>query len=135
MKTILGKSVPYIIATVVAASIAVAVYASRGLTAESTQADRYRALCDTFTVPGVLLTAFGALLWVAGEGALIGVSWLVKYAVFALIPGKAADRVGYREYVEMHKDKPKHTHLYLFAVGGVFLAVAAVFLILFNNVS
>ncbi len=135
MKRFLVKSIPYIIATAFAAAIAAAVYASRGLTAESTQADRYRALCDTFTVPGVLLIAFGALLWVSGEGALTGVSWLVKYAVLSLIPGKTADRVSYGEYLEMRKEKPKHTPVCLFAVGGLFLAVAAVFLILFNKVS
>ncbi|MBR5712003.1 MAG: DUF3899 domain-containing protein [Lachnospiraceae bacterium] len=128
-----AKLIPYAVTTVIAALMAFGVYLTRGVTDASTDADRYRALCDSFTVPGVLLLAFGALLWVAGEGALVGVTWLVKNAILMLIPGKALDRVSYAEYLAEHQAKKKGPHVCIFVVGAVFVLIAVVFLMLYNN--
>lgn len=128
------RLIPYGIATAVAVLMAVGVYFTRGLTAESTTADRYRALSDSFAAPGMLFIMFGLLLWVAGEGALLGVTWLVKNAVFLLIPGKALDRVTYAEYREQHREKKTGPHAYIFVVGGVFCLISVVFVLLFNSV-
>lgn len=127
------RAIPYGIAAAVALLMAVGVYLTRGLTSESTTADRYRALSDSFAAPGLLFLMFGLLLWVAGEGALRGVGWLLKNAIYLLIPGKALDRVTYAEYLEQRKDKKTKTHACFFVVGGLFCLVAVVFVILFNG--
>ena len=129
-----SKATPYVVAFVIAALIAVGIYVSRGLSAESTAEEQYRALCDAFTVPGVIMLAFGVLLWVSGEGALTGVTWLLHNAIYMLIPGKGLQVVSYRDYLEERRTREKKTHPCFFAVGGFFLVVALVFLIIYSNV-
>lgn len=96
--------------------------------------NKYRLLCDAFSVPGVLLVMFGALVWASNEGALLGVSYVVRFAVFSLIPGKRLQREEkYGEYVERKRDQKTTGYGFLFYSGLVSLAVAAVFLVLFYS--
>ena len=96
--------------------------------------EKYRALCDAFTVPAVLLLAFGALLWVAGEGVFVGIGWAMKNALLLMIPGQGRNRESYAEYRERKLAGGKATGLgFLFAVGAVFLVIALVFLVLYNK--
>lgn len=96
-------------------------------------ADRYRVLCDAFTVPGMLSILVGALLAVANEGAFNGVGYAVSIAVKALIPGGRNSMESYSDYLE-RKDGKKVTGFgFLFVVGGVFMVIALVFLMLFHQ--
>ena len=99
----------------------------------NTTAGLYRVLCDAFTVPGIMSILLGALFAVANEGAFHGVGYAVSMAVKALIPGGRAEMESYGDYLE-RKDRRKMTGFgFLFIVGGVFMAVALVFLVLFNQ--
>lgn len=94
--------------------------------------DQYRMLCDAFTIPGVVLIAAGALVWVANEGVFIGVSYCVKTVIDALIPGRRlAGYEKYGDYVERKSNRKIKGYSCLFFSGAVAMAVASAFMLLF----
>lgn len=93
--------------------------------------ERWKILCDAFTVPGLIFTSFGGLLWASGEGAFNGVSWIMTNLFKTLVPGLAGTKEAYGDYIA-RKHGGKITGFgFILHVGLVFLAVAAVFLVLF----
>lgn len=95
--------------------------------------DRYRLLCDAFTIPGLLMILSGALVWVSNEGAFHGVSYCVRLAVFALIPGRRKD--GYEkfsDYVERKSQKRIGGYSFLFWSGLMTMGLALVFFMLYS---
>lgn len=101
--------------------------------AGATLQDQYRMLCDAFTVPGLLMILIGAMIWVSNEGALNGISYCLRLAVFALIPGKRKDGYEkYGDYVERKSQKRVSGYGFLFQCGAVVMVVALVFLALYN---
>ncbi len=96
--------------------------------------DQYRYLCDAFTIPGLLLILFGAVLWVSNHGALDGISYCLRFLVFSLIPGKRLEREEkYGDYVERRSQKPVKGYAFLFVSGLASMAVALVFYALFYS--
>lgn len=97
--------------------------------------DQYLILCDAFTVPGVLLILFGAMVWVSNQGALDGLAYCVRFAVFSLIPGKRLERdEKYGEYVERKSQNRLKGYGFLFWSGLATMAIALVFMVLFYHV-
>ena len=96
--------------------------------------DQYRILCDAFSIPGMLCILSGALLWVANEGALDGVGYLLSYAVHALLPGSEHKGERYSDYKERKHGKKASGYGFLFVVGLALMAVAMVFYGLFYSV-
>lgn len=119
----------------VAVSLAFAgVYlAGQGNLRELTQEHLFRVLSDAFFVPGFLAVAFGALIALANEGSLDAVSFILSRAVRMLIPmARLGERETYGEYVARRREKKVHGFGFLFIVGGIFLAVGAVFMLLYQ---
>lgn len=103
----------------------------RDFAAETLQ-NQYRMLCDAFTVPGLMMILAGALVWVSNEGALNGIAYCLRLAVFALIPGKRKDAYEkYGDYVERKKQKQVKGYAFLFWSGLTVMAVAMVFFVLY----
>ena len=96
-------------------------------------AEKLRLLSDALTIPGVILIMVGFLVMVANGGFFNGISYAFNYAVRMLIPGASKDVGKYKDYVERRSKAPKLGFSFLFVVGGVFLAVAIVLIILFYN--
>ena len=97
--------------------------------------EKYQMLCDAFTIPGVLLLMFGALIWVANAGALDGLSYAVTFAIRSLIPGGRLRDEKYADYVERKRENRVKGYGFLLIAGGVTMAVAIVFLVLYHTVS
>ena len=94
--------------------------------------EKYRILCDAFTIPGVVLVMLGALMAISNEGALYGISYVLGYAFRILIPAKRHEHEKYYDYVERKKGEGQvKGYGFLFVVGGASLAIAIVFMILF----
>ena len=94
--------------------------------------NRYRIVCDAFSIPGVVLVMFGSLVWASNQGALLGVSYVVRYAVFSLIPGKRLEREErFGDYVLRKREQKVTGYGFLFYTGLAALAVALVFMGLF----
>ncbi len=97
--------------------------------------DQYRLLSDAFMLPGFLMVAFGLLIFLANEGSFTGISFIAQKAVGLLIPFLYKQKgETYREYVERKTAKRTQGYGFLFICGCGFLAVAAVFLVLYSQI-
>ena len=107
----------------------------RGLAYASAAADRYLILADAFTVPGVIIFLLGVLVILAKEGAFDGVFYAAGYAVSMLIPGIGRELESYGSYLERKRKKGSLGGFCIFfVIGGIFMAAASVFIILFYRV-
>lgn len=99
-----------------------------------TTVELYKALCDAFTIPGMMFVLSGMLVAVSNEGALDGVGYVLGYAVRMLIPGRHHEKRTYRDYVDAKREKRVKGYGFLFIVGGICMAISLVFLVLFYSV-
>lgn len=123
--------IKYGIATAVCGLWAALLLRANGYSSALPAAERYRFLCDAFTVPGLMVFLVGVLTALANEGSFNGVSYAVLYAIRRLIPGNGGQKETYADYVERKREHRVRGYGFLFLVGGVFFAVGIVFLILF----
>ncbi len=131
MKKRKANLLKYGITTVVCLALAVYLCFNRGLFAAEQWHDRIRVLSDAFFVPGMLVFLFGLLVWLSNDGALLGISYAISLVFKALIPGGQYSRESYGQY-KARKQEGGKTHFdFLLITGGIFLAIGAVFLILF----
>lgn len=96
--------------------------------------EKYRILCDAFSIPGLLSLCVGALMWASNDGIFNGLSYCLGVAWKALIPGGRAKTERYYDYVTRRNEKKLTGYGFLLIGGGVCMAVAVVFLILFYRV-
>jgi len=93
--------------------------------------EKYRTLCDAFTVPGLLCLCVGVLLWVSGDGFFCGLGYCLNVARKALLPGGRKKMETYYAYLQRHRQKPAKGYGFLFLWGGICMTAALVFLLLF----
>lgn len=116
----------YAVCIGVALLIMLAVFAIKGFFTDRIETN-IGILADGFTVPGILLTLFAGLLFVSGEGAFIGIGFVLRNIVQAFIPMGRRNHEFYGQYRErkMSKLKKQGDHCVL-VVGLVFLAIGIV---------
>ena len=96
--------------------------------------DQYLILCDAFTVPGVLLTMAGCLVWASTTGVLDGIAYAGRYAIYSLIPGKRLEKdERYGDFLERKQANRAKGYGFLFVSGLITLAIALVFMGLFYS--
>lgn len=95
-------------------------------------ADRYRVLCDGFTIPGMLALFAALLLMVSGQGALDGIGYCLSRAVHVL-SFRGTERETYRNYLDRHQGSRLKGYGFLYAVGLTLMAIAVCFLALFHG--
>ena len=106
--------------------------ALHGFSAALPADERYRILCDAFTVPGLMLVLIGVLVALSNEGSFDALGYAVRYAVRRLIPGAGLRQETYGDFVERRREQGRvRGYGFLFHVGLVFLCAAAVFLYLY----
>lgn len=96
--------------------------------------EKYRTLCDAFTIPGLLCLCVGVLIWVSNDGFFYGLSYCLNVAWRALIPGARQRVERYYDYVTRKKEKRITGFGFLFLVGGVCMAIAILFMVLFYRI-
>ncbi len=117
----------YIICFAVASLIAVAVFWSKGFFAHSV-AVNIQILADGFFVSGILLTLFAGMMFISGEGALIGIGFVLRNVVLAFIPMGRAKHELYKDYRERKlKEMRKTKDRCVLVTGLLFLFVGVVF--------
>lgn len=133
-KTVFRTLVKYLIAALVGAGMVLAMLALRDFGAGMTALERAKMLADAFTVPGVVLVLFAALVWLSNEGAFWGLTYLASRVVKALVPmGRTFEKhETYRDYVEKKREKGGvKGYAFILWVGLVFFAAAVFFTIRF----
>ena len=81
--------------------------------------DKYRILSDLFAVPGLFCLFFGALRWLAGQGAFRGVGYILENALRLLTFQQA------KPYTP--KAKKQSGYAALLSAGAVLLTAAGIF--------
>jgi len=122
--------IKYAICFGIEALIAFLVIWSKGFFAHST-AVNIQILSDAFFVPGVLMTLFAGLLYVSGEGALIGIGFVLRNVVLTFIP---MGRVKHERYIDyrtrkLSEAKKQNDNCILFT-GLFFLAIGIIFTVI-----
>ena len=92
-------------------------------------------LSDAFFVPGILMSLFAGLMYVSSEGALIGVSYVLRNVVLFFIPMGRNRHERYADYRErkLSKAKDRSNRPVLFT-GLIFLAIGIILTVVWNMV-
>ena len=136
MKKLRSILLKYGITTAIGALMVWITLSNYGFSEMTSAADRYRLLCDAFTIPGVILMMIAILVWLSRQGALDGVGYAFTHAVKMLIPGQKKHEK-YGDYVarkHAKDEEAKGKHWFIFFVGLAFFLVALVFFALFYSV-
>jgi uncharacterized membrane-anchored protein len=119
--------IKYLVCLVVASLITVLVFWSKGFFTDNV-AVNIQILADGFFVPGIMFTLFAGLLFVAKEGALIGVGYVLRHAMLTLIPFGRLKQETYGKYRERRLAKMKqNADNCILVIGLIFLFVGIVF--------
>ena len=85
-------------------------------------------LADAFFVSGILMTLFAGMLFISGEGALIGIGFVLRNVVLAFIPMGRAKHEKYADYRERKLAKKNKGGIGPFIITGLFFLVIGVIL-------
>lgn len=90
---------------------------------------------DAFFVAGILMTLFAGMMYVSGEGALIGISFVLRNVVLAFVPMGRARHERYADYrARKLSEAKKHNNRYILVTGLIFLFVGVVFTVIWYAV-
>lgn len=107
--------------------IAFLVIWSKGFFTQST-AVNIQILSDAFFVAGILMTLFAGMMYVSGEGALIGISFVLRNVVLAFIPMGRAKHELYADYrARKLREAKKHNNKHILVTGLIFLFIGIAF--------
>ena len=131
--------VKYLICFGVASLITFVVFWIKGFFTDSL-AVNIQILADGFFVSGILVTAFAGMMFVSGQGALIGIGFVIRSVVLTFIPMGRKKHEFYADYRERKLAQLKKSTDYCILITGLlFLTVGIVFTVIwyvnFYNVS
>lgn len=117
------KLIKYAVCVGVEAAIAFLVIWSKGFFTDSA-AVNLQILADAFFVAGILMTLIAGMLFVSGEGALIGIGFVLRNIVLAFIPMGRARHEFYVDYrARKLKEAKKHYNSSILVTGLIFLII------------
>lgn len=110
--------------------IAFLVIWSKGFFAHSL-AVNIQILSDAFFVAGILMTMFAGMMYISGEGALIGIGFVLRNVFLAFIPMGRARHEVYADYRARKLSKAKkNSNRYALVTGLIFLFIGTVFTVI-----
>ena len=122
--------IKYVASVGVASLISLIVFWIEGFFTDSI-AVNIQILSDGFFTAGFMFLFLAGMLYVSGEGALLGISYVLKNVVLFFIPGGRAKHELYKDYRERKMEKIKaYSNSCLLVTGLVFLAAAAILMII-----
>ena len=119
--------IKYAVCFGVEALIAFLVIWSKGFFTDST-AVNVQILSDAFFVPGILMTLLAGMLYVSGEGALIGIGFVLRNAFLAFIPMGRAKHERYADYRARKLGEMKKRNYSCILVTGLFFLIIGIIL-------
>ncbi|MBQ3147326.1 MAG: DUF3899 domain-containing protein [Oscillospiraceae bacterium] len=91
-------------------------------------------LSDAFFVSGILTTLFGCLMFVSKEGALIGISFVLRNVVLTFIPMGRARHERYADYRERKLNEAKDRSIrYILVPGLIFLFIGIILTVIWDQ--
>ena len=117
----------YAICFGIEALIAFLVIWSKGFFTQSA-AVNIQILSDAFFVAGILMTLYAGMMYVSGEGALIGIGFVLRNVVLFFIPMGRAKHELYRDYrARKIREAKEHNNRHILVTGLIFLFIGVVF--------
>jgi len=128
-----AKLIQYAVCFGIEALIAFCVIWSKGFFTESA-AVNLQIWADAFFVAGILMTLFAGMLFVSGEGALIGIGFVLRNVVLTFIPMGRAKQERYADYRarKLAEAKEKDNSSIL-VTGLVFLAIGVILTVIWSE--
>ena len=112
--------------------IAFLVIWSKGFFTQSTSVN-IQILSDAFFVSGILMTLFAGMMYVSGEGALIGIGFVLRNIVLTFTPMGRARHERYADYrARKLSQAQKHNNRYILVTGLIFLFIGVVFTVIWS---
>lgn len=103
-----------------------------GLSEVQNTVERYRILCDAFTIPGVVFIMVGLLIRIMDRGLLDGLSYAMRSLYRVFLPMAARKDESFYDYVQRRRESRKGRHTaFILHVGILFMIPALVFMALF----
>ena len=121
------KLIKYAVCVGVEAVIAFLVIWSKGFFTDSA-AVNLQILADAFFVAGILMTLIAGMLFVSGEGALIGIGFVLRNVVLAFIPMGRARHELYADYRARKLSEARERDNSSILVTGLFFLIIGVIL-------
>ena len=107
--------------------IAFLVIWSKGFFAHSL-AVNIQILSDAFFVAGILMSLFAGMMYVSGEGALIGIGFILRNVVLTFIPMGREKHELYADYrARKLKEAKKRSNGHILVTGLIFLSIGIIF--------
>lgn len=117
----------YITCFVIASLMTVIVFWSKGFFSQSAS-HNVNVLADGFSVSGALMTLFAGMLFISGEGGLLGIGFILRNVVLAFIPMGRMKHEVYADYRERKlRERKKAKDHSILVVGLLFLFVGIIF--------
>jgi len=128
-----AKLIQYAVCFGIEALIAFCVIWSKGFFTESA-AVNLQIWADAFFVAGILMTLFAGMLFVSGEGGLIGIGFVLRNVVLAFVPMGRAKHERYADYrarkLAEAKEKDNSS---IWVTGLVFLAIGVILTVIWSE--
>ena len=127
--------IKYIVCFVIASLISLLVFWKEGFFTDSV-AVNMQILSDGFFVAGIVFLMIAGLLFVSGEGALIGIGFVMRNVLLIFIPMGRKYQETYKQYRERKIGKIKKSNEWCILLTGLFfLLLSVVFSIIFYNIN
>ncbi|MBS1400363.1 MAG: DUF3899 domain-containing protein [Firmicutes bacterium] len=124
----------YSIASAVGLALAFVILCFKNIFSQTDAVKVFQILCDAFFVTGICFACIGVIM-LAGNG---GAFDMLGYAFVMLFDALRKDisKRKYKDFYEYRqaKKEKKRNVLYMFVVGGAFIAISVIFLILYYQV-
>ena len=112
--------------------IAFLVIWSKGFFTQSA-AVNIQILSDAFFVPGILMTLFAGMMYISGEGALIGIGFVLRNVALTFVPMGRAKHERYADYrARKLSQTKKHNTGCVLVTGLIFLFIGIVFTVIWS---
>ncbi len=122
--------IKYLISFALASVITVVVFALQGFFTDDAGVNM-QILADGFCVSGGLMSMYAGLLFASRQGALLGITFALRYTLLTFIPGGRAKQELYKDYRERKMaEMKKSTELHVLLTGLLFLAVGIIFTVI-----
>ena len=113
----------------IASLITVIVFCVEGFFTENVGRN-IQILADGFSISGLLMVMVAGLMFIGGEGALIGIGFIVRHVVLTFIPMGRKKHELYKDYHERKmQELKKQKDICILGTGLLFLFVGVVLLV------
>ena len=124
------KLIGYIVNLVIASVITLTVFAIKGFFTDSL-AVNLQILSDGFVVSGLMLLAFAGMLFISGEGGLIGIGFVLRNVLLVFLPMGRMKQEVYAKYRERKmKELKEHRDVCTPVVGLIFFSIGVLFTVI-----